>query len=60
MFKKLFFSFLLLSAVCFSSISFAAGKRPINIEETYVDGKVNDPVTKSARTAYITLLQLLC
>lgn len=53
MFKKLFFSFLLLSVVCFSSISFAAGKRPINIEETYVDGKVNDPVTKSARTAYI-------
>ena len=53
MFKKLFFLFLLFSTLGFSSISFAAGKKPINIEETYVDGKVNDPVTKSARTAYI-------
>ena len=53
MFRKLVMTFLLLSFTCFSLVSFAGGKRVVETDLPYVDGKVNDPVTKSARTAYI-------
>lgn len=52
MFRKFLISLLFLSAFC-SMVSFAAGKKMIQVDSAYVEGKVNDPVTKSARVAYI-------
>ena len=53
MFRKLVMTFLLLSFSCFGLMSFAGGKNVVESDLPYVDGKVNDPVSKSARTAYI-------
>ena len=52
MFRKFLISLLFLCAFC-SMVSFAAGKKMIQVDSAYVEGKVNDPVTKSARVAYI-------
>lgn len=53
MFRKLVISLLALMVLSSSLIVYAGEKKTIEIDVPYVEGKVNDPVSKSARTAYI-------
>ena len=53
MFRKIVLSVLALMVFSCGLIAYAGEKKAIEIDVPYVEGKVNDPVSKSARTAYI-------